>query len=276
MNSSPIRFVSRISLCSLVPLWVLSLVALVRVASAQDGFTEPFRTVEVAAPESGLVQEVLVREGTQVAAGQPLARLDVDLHEALLAIAAADKDARGRVSAAEAEVDVRRQRLRAIEQVRAAGHASQEELDRAAADLKVAEGRLAEAREALALKELEHRRIQVQIERRTIRAPLRGIVIDVLKEPGEFIAPNDPVLFTVVQLDPLIATFDVLGAASTQYSVGDEVEVRLTAAGQAVGAIVDYISPVMDAESSTVAVRVRIPNPKGELQSGQACQLLTP
>ena len=56
-------------------------------AFESEGFTEPYRTINVAADETGIVEEVFVREGQTVEADQPLSRLNSDVHEAMLAIA---------------------------------------------------------------------------------------------------------------------------------------------------------------------------------------------
>ncbi|MEM9351489.1 MAG: efflux RND transporter periplasmic adaptor subunit [Planctomycetota bacterium] len=244
--------------------------------SVFEAFTEPHKTIRVAAPESGIVKELLVEIGQPVEAGEPLARLDTELHEALLAIAEAGKDARGRLTASEAEVRLRQQRAAAIESVWAKGHASHDEMERARADLTIAQGQLAQAEENLRLKELEHKRILVQIERRTIRAPIRGVVTDVYKQVGEFTAPNDPVLFTVVQLDPLVANFNVLGAEAALFEEGQRLQVSVTETGEQHQGVVEFVSPVLDAESGTATVKVRIPNLDGRLRSGQACRLATP
>ena len=258
------------------PELVLVLVLTSNPAFANEAFTEPFRTVSVAAPESGIVTTVLVREGAVVEEGQPLVRLDVELHRALLAIAEASKEATGRIDGARAEVEMRRKRAEAVERVRAGGHASQEELDRSVAEAKISEGALAQALESLRQKELEYEKIRLQIERRTIRAPLGGVVTGVLKEPGEFTSPNDPDLLTIVRLDPLVATFHLMGPEAAQFKKGDKVRVAMTESGQAADAEVDYVCPVMDAESGTVAIRVRIPNPDGAYQSGQPCSIDSP
>ena len=242
-------------------------------AMANEGFTEPYRTVNVAAPEAGIVQEVPVQEGAVVKQGQPLVRLDIDVHKAQLAMAEAGKEARGRVDAAQAEVDVRSQRLEALQKLRESGHARQEEVERARADLAIAHGQLTAAQEQQRLKHLEYDKIQVQISRRTVRAPLDGVVTEIFKQPGEFTAPNDPNLLTVVQLDPLAATFDVSAADAERFSVGGQARVELFESNTTVDATVEYVSPVLDAESGTIAVKVRIANAQGELQGGQACTL---
>ena len=42
------------------------------IAYELEGFTEPYRTINVAADETGTLAEVFVREGHSVKAGQPL------------------------------------------------------------------------------------------------------------------------------------------------------------------------------------------------------------
>ena len=57
------------------------------VAIQVDGFTEPYRTIDIAAAETGIIAEINVEEGDTVRRGQVLAVLDRDVLLALLAIA---------------------------------------------------------------------------------------------------------------------------------------------------------------------------------------------
>ena len=245
-------------------------------AAANEGFTEPYRTIHVAAPETGIIGQTFVEEGSVVRQGAPLVQLNVDMQQAQLAIAETGKKARGRADGAQAEVSLRRHMLTALETLRASGHARQEELERARADLAIAEGQLAAAREQQQLKQLEYESIRLQIERRTVRAPFDGVVTKILKHAGEFTAPNDPNLLVLVQLDPLYAIFDLMSQDAARVAVKDTVLVQFPESGKQAQAVVEYVSPVIDAESGTVAIKVRMPNPSGELQSGQACSLNTP
>jgi RND family efflux transporter MFP subunit len=243
-----------------------------RSPSGVESFTEPYRTVSVAAPESGVVTQVYAREGTRVAAGQPLVSLDVDYHEILLQIARAGMEETGRVEASQADVAYRWQRVEQIRKLREMGSAQQTELDRAVADLAIAEGQLKVAQGAARLKVLEYQRIQAQIDRRTIRAPTEGVVTHVFKEPGEFTAANDPTLLTVVQLNPLVATFRLSQEFASTLEPEMQVELEL-ANGMVRPAAVEYVSPLIDAPVDTVEVKVRIPNADGRLPAGMRCQL---
>lgn len=246
--------------------------AVSRGPSGVESFTEPYRTVRVASPEPGVVKQVFAREGARVAEGQPLVSLDVDLHEVLLRIARAGMEESGRVEAAQADVAYRWQRVEQIRKLREMESAQQTELDRAVADLAIAEGQLKVAQEAARLKALEYQKIQAQIERRTIRSPIEGIVTEVFKEPGEYTAANDPTLLTVVQLDPLVATFRLSQDFAGTLEPGMQLEVEL-ANGLVRHAAVEYVSPLIDAPVDTVEVKVRIPNADGGLPAGMRCNL---
>src|SRR5262245_4715983 len=65
-----------------------------------EGLTEPFRAIEVAAPEPGIVTRVAVREGTLVKQGQVLASLDNEVHIATLAVAQKNMEAVGGLNSA--------------------------------------------------------------------------------------------------------------------------------------------------------------------------------
>ena len=86
-----------------------------------EGFTEPYRSIEVAADETGTIEEVFVREGQTVAAGQPLVRLNSKVHLALLAIADQNMRATGRLDAAKADLQMRRERLGKLRSLRVEG-----------------------------------------------------------------------------------------------------------------------------------------------------------
>jgi RND family efflux transporter MFP subunit len=239
-----------------------------------DGFTEPFRTVEVATTEVGIITALNVREGDRVSRGQVVATLDDDLQLAWLSIAEKNCALRGRLASAQAEQRLRAVRLEKLEPLERAGHARPEEVERARADLAIAEAQVLAAEEDLVIRQLEYSKTAIQLERRKIQAPLDGIVASVLKEPGEFVAPTDPYVLTVVQLDRLFAVFSIPSPQAESIQVGNDC--RLLLAGQMVAGKVAQVAPLTDAESDTVRVKVRIDNAAGEYRSGQRCSLLLP
>lgn len=242
-------------------------------ANEIDGFTEPYKTVNVAAVETGTIKSIEVREGESVEEGQIVARLDDEVHQALLNIAAESMHAQGQLNSAEAEVKMRRRRLEKLEALREQGHARQEEVERARADLEIAEAQLLSAHEQQQVRRLEYDKVQVQLERRVIRTPIDGVVNLLHKDVGEFVAPNDPDVLELVCLDPLMATFNVPSYLATRLSLDQTVSVYLDDVEQWVEGQVAIIAPVTDAESSTVRIKVRISNADRKYRSGEHCTL---
>jgi RND family efflux transporter MFP subunit len=240
-----------------------------------DGFTEPYRSVDVAASEVGIIAELKVREGDVVRKGQALATLDSDLQRALLSIAEKNVESQGRLQSARAELGLRKHRLEKLETLLTKGHARQDEVERARADLAIAEAQVLAAEEDLVIRELEYQKIAVQLDRRSVYAPLDGVVVQLLKDEGEFVAPTDPYVMNLVQLDRLLATFSVPNGGAATLQLGDHVPVLL-ASGETVQGVVEFVAPVTDAESGTVRVKVRIENPDGMHRSGQRCSLRLP
>lgn len=237
-----------------------------------EGFTEPFRTLKVAADETGTIAEVLVQEGELVKAGQPLARLNSAVHEALLAIAAQNMKAEGRILSAAADLQLKQSRLEKFREILTEGFARQEEVDRATAEVEIAQATLRAAKEDSSTKQLEHQKLAVQLERRTIVAPTAGTVTVLHKDQGEYVAPNTPEIVTLVQLDTLLANFTLTGSQAASLQLGAHQPIIFSEGSDCQGTI-DYISPVMDAESGTVLIKVRIDNSDGTRRSGQRCRI---
>ena len=241
-----------------------------------DGFTEPYRTVEVAAPEMGIITAVKVRVGDHVNKGDVVVTLDDDIHHLLAESALARKDARGRYDSALAELKLRQTRHAKLKEVVARGHGRSEEVERAKTDIEIAAANVLMVDDDIRLRALEHRRLVQELERRKVRSPLDGIVSQNLREVGEFVAPIDPRVVTIVQLDQLLAKFSLRRSRAEHLEIGDVLPVRFPNLTEAVAGTVEEISPVIDAESGTIRVKLKVENADGKLRSGQRCALELP
>ncbi len=77
---------------------------------------------------------------------------------------------------------------------------------------------------------------------------------------------------TVVQVDRLLANFTLLGSQSQHFALGGEIDVTIEGGGRAVGKV-EFISPVVNAESGTVLVKVLVDNAELRFRSGQRCRI---
>ena len=241
-----------------------------------EGFTEPFRTVQVASSEMGLLTSLLVKAGDHVTSGQPLGALDDDLQRSQLAIAQLQADARGQLNAALAELALHQRRFEKLTKLREAGQAHAEEVERARADVQVADSKVLAEQEQQRLLLLQLEKYRLQLSKRTILSPLDGVVAELHRQVGEFVSPNTPQVLTVVELHPLKATFLVTRAQLSRLKLLQRVKVQFVEAGQKIEATVDSIAPITDAESGTTAVSVRIANPNLTFRSGERCRLELP
>lgn len=243
-------------------------------AAVIEGFTQPYQTVEIAAPETGIIASVNVSEGDVVKSGSEIAALDCSVLQAALESARAKAEARGRLRAAEAQLRMkasRRDRLRALNEK---GHASAEELDRAEIEAEIAGANVSSVKEELRAAALEARRIETQVDRRVVRSPFDGIVTFVAKAKGELVNVADAHVATLVQLDRLRVTFYLPTMAIYDLWAGHQVTIRFPAGAEAVGDV-EFVSPVTDADSGTVRTEVILLNNDGQLRSGVRCEIDT-
>jgi len=239
-----------------------------------QGFTEPYQDIDVAAADMGIVKNIAVKVGDRVKEDQILVRMDAAVLEVTLEIAQSIKQSRGRLESAAEELELQKKMVEKLKELRARQHASQQELDRAQAQVRIAVARLKTVQEELAVKELEHERARVQVERQRLRAPVNGIVTRIMKARGESVSLNDPVILKVVQLDPLLAIFLVPAGQARTLKNGKTVNVRIAEPEQTTRGEVEFVSPTTDPQSGLTRVRVRLPNAQERLPCGATCYLL--
>jgi RND family efflux transporter MFP subunit len=239
-----------------------------------EGFLEPNQTIEIAAPEPGLLQRLLIQEGQTVQAGELVAELNNDVLEAALQVARKSSQAQGKLDSTQAELRLAETLLHKLADLQSRGAATAQEIERATVERDVAAAHRLAAEEEVAIRRLEAARIEREIEIRRLRSPISGVVTRKWKDPGEYVSPAEPIVATVVQLDPLVAVFAVPQSALVE--VKPQSSVSIVIGDQAVETLgtVHFVSPLVDPRSGTLEVKVHVPNPKGEWHSGVRCRLL--
>ncbi len=121
----------------------------------------------------------------------------------------------------------------------------------------------------MAADRLEVKRIETQLQRRTIRSPIDGVITEIHREPGEFLSITEPKVFTVVRLDRLRAKFYIPAENAHRFSKGHRVKLTGHTDEKPLAGEVEFVSPVTHAESGLVRVDVTFDNRDGRLRSGQ-------
>jgi RND family efflux transporter MFP subunit len=235
---------------------------------SEDVFTQPSMTIDLAAPVGGIIRAVNADEGANVKVGDPIIRLD-DLAETVAVraaqLAADDKSEEQGTLAAyeqaryEAEVTAKL----AKENVEAVLLAKQKQ---SAADVAAAKHEGAKRNREKAALDVEAAKIT--LDRRTIKAPVRGLVTRMPKHPGEAVQP----LETVGQLsvtDPLHILIHPPARLVGTFRVGQTIPVEiLEPKRHTIEAKVQMVNDVVEPASNTFRVRLAVPNAEGQVPAG--------
>ena len=258
---------------TLVATFVAIAMMLATAVSAQtQGFTEPFRTIDLSSDESGAIASLLVEEGQRVAEGEIIASLDKRLQSLQFEIAKQMAEATSQLTAADHTYKKRKAIFDRLMQLKSKGHASSSEIIRAQMELSIAHAKLLSAQEDQVVREIEQKRAQVQLERRDVRTPFDGIVSKIHRREGEFLSPLRPEIVTIVQTDRLLATFAVPSNQISQFEIGKQFNLEISG-GKSVMASVFSIGVETDAQSGTILVKLVIDNDKQEFRAGESCML---
>lgn len=131
------------------------------------------------------------------------------------------------------------------------------------------------AEEEIRQSQLEAKRIEVQLARRTIRSPINGVILRLHHEPGEFVTISEPTLVTVADLSQLKIVLHPMSSEATSLEENTKVQVRLERQNEQAEATVSFVSPVTNADSGTVRIELLVDNPSNRFRSGQRCWLIT-
>lgn len=238
-----------------------------------EGFSQPNRIAKVSASTSGIVEELLVREGSAVKKDDCLFRMDAKLQEKLLEIAAINRAAKGELQAAETEMKNAEMRLQTLRDLAKRQHASEQELQRAVNEFETAQAGLQMALEKQALRNLEFEKLQIATDQYCVRAPFDGVVTEFSKEKGEFVGVADYSVCTVVDLSALSVDFLVPRNYRHDVKVDSEINVIFTESRKTVRGIVYYVAPYPNGETNTYSVKIRVDNSDRLLSAGERCQL---
>lgn len=243
-------------------------------AQRYEGFLEPNQKIDLTPPFRGILDKLYVREGDRVRPGMPVAELDSRVLYAELKSARKVMAFHGKVDSAQALLDLREKHLQSLEALMKSGNARNREVERARTEVAMARAGLQMAREEKQLSRLEYEKILARIEEHRIRSPIDGVVLRIFKKRAELVGgiQDDP-LMTIVQLDPLKAVFHMPPREAAVLKPGDRAVLRPAGLPGRIAGVVEFVSPVIEPDSGTVRVTVRVPNEDGALQAGTRCAL---
>lgn len=203
---------------------------------------------------SGTVQEVQVREGETVTAGQVLVRMDQHEYKARV------EQARGALLAAQGQMNIAQQTRDNNQALLDKGFISRNAFDTGNIQYEIARANAEAAQGALdvAVKSLKDT---------VIVAPISGIISSRSVQPGEKVS-SDNKLFDIVNLNQMEMEAPVPASDILHVALEQEVLVTVQGLPNPLTGTVTRINPATQSGSRSIMVYIRVDNPNKLLRAG--------
>jgi RND family efflux transporter MFP subunit len=216
------------------------------------GITEPFLDTRLSAPSDGILTVKKFKEGDSVKAGDVILELDKRLEELEVERRRAVMEQKKIEWDSTAKLYVNSKSV------------AKEELDKKETEYKVA------AR--------EYDIAQEQVRRRLVIAPFDGVITEIYHQVGEACESRqtqDPLARLVdTKRCFFVSNLDAKAAANLKLGQAAQLEIDTGNSTMSVTGKVSFISPVVDAASGLVKVKVQFDNADGKIRPGLAAKLV--
>lgn len=224
--------------------------------SALLGVLDFDRVSSVSGEVSGLITRHYAAEGEQVKQGQPLVELNTDFIHKDMDIKRKQRD---QVSADLQKAGSSLQRLESLIKSKSASRQAYD-------DTLYDHQSLRMKRETL---DQELERLQLQLDKSSVRAPFDGIVLEKLKEQGEWINQGTPVI-RLASTDDVILKVALPEKLVRFQQPGQPLEVKIVALEQQIAGRILGVMPVATLRSKTATLKIALPYLPGMIQNMSA------
>jgi RND family efflux transporter MFP subunit len=241
-----------------------------------DCMIEPAQTIEIRSPVVGLLQQVPVRRGAVIRRGDVLAVLESSVERSASDIAKFRAEAQGAIISAQSKLAGAQAKAKRFQQLYEDEFVSAQARDDAENERKLAEAELQVARDNAGQARLEHQQSLDQLNRRTLRSPVDGVVADQYLFPGALVDTGEgkkPIL-KVAQTSVLTVTAMVPFRYFQQVKASDDVVVTPEQPfSQPRQAKVKAVDRLIESTSGTFGVVAELNNANQVLPSGIRCKM---
>ena len=232
---------------------------------------EPKSTIELQSAEEGILDRVLVERGYRVKANEVVARLDSKQEKLTVARARLRAEGETGVNAAIAQSEFRGLEAKRLEDLRSTDAIPERDYVTAVVESRLADIAVETAVMEREIAKLEYEQANSRLERRSIRSPVDGVIVDVTMLPGEYVHEQATVM-TIAEIDPLYVE---LFMPVSEYKTVQPGMPASVMPEEPIGGIYDaevaVVDNVFDAASRTFRVRLVLPNADHVLPAGLRC-----
>lgn len=241
-----------------------------------DCMIEPAQVVEVRSPVTGILQQVHARRGQFIRRGEVLVTIESSVEQSAAETTRFRATAQGSLLLARNKVNAAREKARRYEALYEEEFVSGQARDDAAAELRLAQAELKTAEENLELARLAHRESVDQLNRRVLRSPFNGVVMDQYLYPGSMVdgAEGKKPILKIAQTQPLAVQAILPFQLFPQVKAGAPVViVPEKPFARELQARIKTVDRVIDSAAGTFNVWVDLDNARHELPGGIRCKL---
>ena len=193
----------------------------------------------------GLIKDIFVKEGTIIKKGKTLINLENDLIEKDIEIMDTQ------IEELDIQLKESGKNLKRLEKLFKNSASSEKEYD----DYSFSYKKLLKQKNLL-LKKLE--KLELTLKKSSVKMPFSGIVLEKIKEQGEWINPGTPIC-SIGSTEETIIKIAVPESLIKYISLGDKVGVKIEIVDKELnGTIISY-TPQADMKSKTFAAKIKIP-----------------
>lgn len=238
-------------------------------ASAQSvvGVLYSEMNLKLAMADSGVIHAVHVRSGSVVKASDPLITLDSTmqaLEEKRNQLIWRDTKEQESLMARR---DILKQKYSVAQLLyKESRSISLDELDGLQLQLIDIEGQIAQLNEREDRERLEYEISAQRVKDRVLRAPIDGIVTQVVQHQGEWAPVGEPII-GLVDVTKLFVKLNIRDAVARNLVLDSVIPVQVENLPVQTG-FIDYIAPIADAASGLVEVKIKLNNPDGVMRPG--------
>lgn len=273
-TGEPRRSSTMVVRCAIVSmLMTLADIALAQTQSFEC-LIEPNQIVEIRSPVEGLIEKIHVKRGDTVKAGQVLVQLESTVEQSAAEMARYRSQMAGRIATAKNRLDYATKKADRSEDMHKQKFLSAQARDEAEAERRIAESELKDALENQELAKHDYQHNVHLMNRRTLRSPFNGVVVDRMLNPGDLAEAGTgrKAILKLAEVEPLRVEVVLPIAAHGKLRVGSRAEVMPEGLGGRHTARVTVVDSVLDSASATFGVRLELPNPRGSLPGGIRCR----
>ncbi|WP_305906946.1 efflux RND transporter periplasmic adaptor subunit [Methylomarinum sp. Ch1-1] len=246
-----------------IPLWAQDYTEL-------DCLVKPEMYIDISSPVDGVLESVLVNKSDRVTKGQELAKLEASVEAANVEVAAQEARMGNLIHAKKLHFQYAQRKMERIADLFRGKVSSTQEYDEAATEVALAKSQWLQSQLDKRKNELKLALAKAQLEQKTIKSPINGIVVERYLMPGESVE-NQPIL-QLAKIDPLmvevVAPAELFGKIQQNMAVEVYPDIPVNSNYQATVSVIDRM---IDAASGSFSIRLSLPNPDDKLIGGSKC-----